>query len=269
MTIINDQNYPHLDKLLWVMDKLRDPQTGCPWDLKQSFQTIVPYTLEEAYEVADAIEKGSMEEIKEELGDLLFQVVFYARLGKEQNQFDFEAVAAAVADKLIRRHPHVFGDRVLTETEVKANWEAEKARERAQKHRDGESSVLDNIPPVLPALSRAAKIQKRCATVGFDWPDTDGVFAKIQEEILEVQEELQRPQRDEQALEEELGDLLFATVNLARKLKKDPETLLRKANSKFEKRFRQVEMQICASGMSLEEASLEQMERVWQQIKHA
>ncbi|GGD49951.1 nucleoside triphosphate pyrophosphohydrolase [Lacimicrobium alkaliphilum] len=268
MTIINDQNYPNLDKLLWVMDKLRDPDGGCPWDLKQSFKTIVPFTLEEAYEVADAIETGSPEEIREELGDLLFQVVFYAKLGKEQALFDFEDIAGTMAEKLIRRHPHVFGEKTFTEQEVKANWESEKAKERAEKS-TGKSSVLDNIPQALPALTRAAKIQKRCANVGFDWPDTQGVFAKIQEEILEVQEELNQPTINQQALEEEIGDLLFATVNLARKLKKDPETLLRAANNKFEGRFRAVEQHFDDSKTPLEQASLEQMEAVWQKVKQS
>ena len=266
MTIIHDQNYPNLDKLLWVMDRLRDPEDGCPWDLKQTFASIVPFTLEEAYEVADAIESGQPEAIREELGDLLFQVVFYARLGKEQALFDFEDVAGAMAEKLIRRHPHVFAQAKFDESEVKANWEAEKAKERADKA-GGSASLLDNIPRAMPALTRAAKIQKRCATVGFDWPDTEGVFAKIQEEILEVQDELAKPQIDEQALEEELGDLLFATVNLLRKLKKDPETMLRRANDKFEQRFSYIEAHLNGKGLSLQQASLEEMEKLWQQAK--
>ncbi|GAA0342219.1 nucleoside triphosphate pyrophosphohydrolase [Bowmanella denitrificans] len=267
MTIIHDQNYPNLDKLLWVMDKLRDPDDGCPWDLKQSFASIVPFTIEEAYEVADAIEHGEPADIREELGDLLFQVVFYARLGKEQALFDFEDIAGQMAEKLIRRHPHVFAQAEFDETEVKANWEAEKAKERADKA-GGKAMLLDNIPQALPALTRAAKIQKRCANVGFDWPDTDGVFAKIQEEILEVQEELNRPHVNQQALEEELGDLLFATVNLVRKLNKDPETLLRKANHKFEQRFRQVEQRLAEQHIPLEQASLEQMEEQWLKVKN-
>ncbi|MBN7818370.1 nucleoside triphosphate pyrophosphohydrolase [Bowmanella sp. Y57] len=266
LTIIHDQNYPNLDKLLWVMDRLRDPEDGCPWDLKQTFASIVPFTLEEAYEVADAIESGQPEAIREELGDLLFQVVFYARLGKEQALFDFEDVAGAMAEKLIRRHPHVFAQAKFDESEVKANWEAEKAKERADKA-GGSASLLDNIPRAMPALTRAAKIQKRCATVGFDWPDTEGVFAKIQEEILEVQDELAKPQIDEQALEEELGDLLFATVNLLRKLKKDPETMLRRANDKFEQRFSYIEAHLNGQGLSLQQASLEEMEKLWQQAK--
>ncbi|MDF2178341.1 nucleoside triphosphate pyrophosphohydrolase [Aliiglaciecola sp. CAU 1673] len=262
-----DPSHSAIEQLLWVMDRLRDPVGGCPWDLKQDFSTIVPFTIEEVYEVVDAIEKGNPEDIREELGDLLFQVVFYARLGKEKAWFDFDAIAGGMVEKLIRRHPHVFANQDFDESQVKANWEAEKAKERQDKLSEGIASLLDNIPQTLPALKRAAKLQKRCATVGFDWPDTDGVFDKIQEEILEVKVELNKPHLDEQALEEELGDLLFATVNLARKLKKDPETLLRRANNKFEKRFRQVEDHIHKQGKQLADCSLEEMERVWQRVK--
>lgn len=266
MTIINDQNYPNLDKLLWVMDRLRDPEGGCPWDLKQTFASIVPFTIEEAYEVADAIEDGEPGALREELGDLLFQVVFYARLGKEQALFDFEDIAGAMAEKLIRRHPHVFAQAQFDEGQVKANWEAEKARERAEKA-GGRAGLLDNIPATMPALTRAAKIQKRCATVGFDWPDTHGVFDKIQEEIQEVQQELARTDINDSALEEELGDLMFATVNLVRKLKKDPETLLRRANRKFEQRFAYIEGQLAKQGVTLEKTGLAEMEKLWQQAK--
>jgi ATP diphosphatase len=263
-----ENQFPNLEKLLWVMDKLRDPQQGCPWDLKQDFATIVPYTLEEAYEVADAIESGDMDEVKAELGDLLFQVVFYARLGKEQQLFDFEAIAEGIVEKLIRRHPHVFAEQVFTEEQVKANWEAEKAKERAQKKSHEKVSILDNIPKTLPALTRAAKVQKRCGNVGFDWPDLNGVFGKIYEELDEVKAELDAENIDQTAVEEEIGDLLFATVNLARKLKKDPEQLLRQANTKFEQRFHKVEQHFEQQGVALEDAGLEAMDNVWNQIKH-
>lgn len=259
--------FKNLEKLIWVMDQLRDPEQGCPWDLKQNFKSIVPYTLEEAYEVADAIESGDMAEVKAELGDLLFQVIFYARLGKEQQLFEFDDIAAGIVEKLIRRHPHVFADEDFTEEQVKANWEAEKAKERAEKKNHDNTSILDNIPKNLPALSRAAKIQKRCANVGFDWPDLTGVFAKIDEEIDEVKAELQKPEINDEAVAEEVGDLLFATVNLARKLKKDPEQLLRNANLKFEKRFHKVEQYFAAQNKRLEDADIKAMDDVWNWVK--
>jgi len=252
------------------MSQLRDPNTGCPWDLKQSFASIVPHTLEEAYEVADAIEQENYDELKLELGDLLFQVVFYAQLGKEQQLFDFDDVVQGISEKLIRRHPHVFASSEFADEEaVKANWEQEKAKERAHKHKPEYSqspSVLDDIPKALPALSRANKMQKRCAHVGFDWPELPPVIDKIREELAEVEAELPEP-RNEDALTEELGDLLFSVVNLTRHLKRDPEQTLRLATDKFEKRFRQVELLASEKNKIIQDCSLDELELLWQKVK--
>ncbi|MDN4501684.1 nucleoside triphosphate pyrophosphohydrolase [Alteromonadaceae bacterium BrNp21-10] len=264
------RHFPQLQKLLWVMAQLRHPQTGCPWDKQQTFSSVVPYTLEEAYEVADAIENGSMDDIKDELGDLLFQIVFYAQLGQEQAEFDFEAVAAAVADKLIRRHPHVFAnDHFSNEQQLNDNWDKVKQQERTEQGKVEDASLLANIPAGMAPLMRAHKLQKRCAKVGFDWPEIGPVVDKIHEEIDEVLQELKPQQVNQAAVEEEIGDLLFAVVNLSRHLKVDAETALRKANVKFEKRFRAVEQHLDDAGQSLHEASLEQMEKVWQKVKAA
>ncbi len=257
-------------KLRWIMQQLRDPDTGCPWDLKQDFASIVPCTLEEAYEVADAIEQEDFVELEKELGDLLFQVIFYSQLGMEQKRFDFDSVVAAICEKLIRRHPHVFANEnaQLSDAQIKANWENEKVKEREKKNANDVSeqplTILADIPQNLPALSQAAKIQKRCAHVGFDWPDIDGVFAKVVEEVQEVEAELHV---NEQALAEELGDLMFAVVNLCRHAKQDPETLLRKANQKFTKRFIGVEQRVAQSGLNFEQHDLSQLEAYWQQVK--
>ena len=249
------------------MEKLRDPETGCPWDIKQDFASIVPYTLEEAYEVADAIEQKDFKELEKELGDLLFQVIFYSQLGNEQQLFDFDSVVSAICEKLIRRHPHVFADTDLSsEEQIKANWENEKAKERQQKNQQADLSILADITASLPALSQAAKIQKRCAHVGFDWPDINQVLDKVVEEVEEVKQEIGV---DEQALTEELGDLLFAVVNLCRHAKQDPEAVLRQANRKFTKRFEQVEQQVEKSNRKFTEHSLEQLEEYWQQAKLA
>ncbi|PJG59089.1 nucleoside triphosphate pyrophosphohydrolase [Aeromonas cavernicola] len=254
-----------LSQLLDIMTRLRDPQHGCPWDLKQSFQSIVPHTLEEAYEVADAIETEDWQGLKGELGDLLFQVVFYAQLGKEQGLFDFADIVDTVSEKLIRRHPHVFSDADLgSEQAVKANWEAEKAKERAALDQE---SVLDDIPQALPALTRAAKIQKRCATVGFDWKTLGPVVAKVHEEIDEVMAEVLMADVDEARVSDELGDLLFATVNLVRHLGNDPEQVLRAANAKFERRFRHVEQMIAAEGLNITACSLEKLDAAWDRVK--
>ena len=268
---------PSIEKLRWIMEQLRDPNTGCPWDIKQDFTSIVPYTLEEAYEVADAIEQGDFIELEKELGDLLFQVIFYSQLGKEQQLFDFDNVIAAICEKLIRRHPHVFADvNLLTDDEIKANWENEKTKERALKFQQSNEqtnvqvpplSILADIPKNLPALSQAAKIQKRCSHVGFDWDDINDVFAKIEEEVLEVKEELVAETINSAALNEEIGDLMFAVVNLCRHVKQDPEKLLRQANRKFTKRFQGVEQQVETSKKSFQQHTLDELEAYWQQVK--
>ena len=260
---------PSIEKLRWIMSQLRDPQTGCPWDIKQTFASIVPHTIEEAYEVADAIEQEDFSELEKELGDLLFQVIFYTQLGQEQQRFDFDSVVAAICEKLIRRHPHVFADENLsTDSEIKANWEQEKAKERQIKNADESISMLADIPKNLPALSQAAKIQKRCAHVGFDWHNIDDVFAKIEEEVQEVKDELPLPgEPASDALSEELGDLMFAVVNLCRHAKQDPEALLRQANKKFTQRFHQVEQQVHASTKPFSAHSLDELEEYWQVAK--
>lgn len=254
-----------LADLLAIMETLRDPERGCPWDKKQSFASIVPYTLEEAYEVAAAIEAGQWDELKGELGDLLFQVIFYAQLGKEQALFDFGDIVDTVSDKLIRRHPHVFGEADLgNEQAVKANWEATKSRERAERD---QTSVLDDIPQALPALSRALKIQKRCASVGFDWKTLGPVVDKVHEEIDEVMEEALMADVNPDRVADELGDLLFATVNLVRHLGHDPEKVLRGANAKFERRFRKVEALIAEQGLAVSDCSLEKLDATWNRVK--
>ena len=266
---------PSIDKLRWIMAQLRDPDIGCPWDLKQNFQSITMHTIEEAYEVVDAIEKQDFDELKKELGDLLFQVVFYSHLGEEQDLFNFEHVIEGICEKLIRRHPHVFDNAKLsTDAEIKANWENEKIKERAQKQVNGGQvshneplSMLADIPKNLPALSQAAKIQKRCSHVGFDWDNIEDVFAKIEEEVAEVKAELVAKQVNSQALTEELGDLMFAVVNLCRHVKADPEMTLRQANQKFSRRFQGVESQVFQSGKTFEQHPLAELEQYWQQVK--
>ncbi|MFV3304196.1 nucleoside triphosphate pyrophosphohydrolase [Pseudomonas sp. NY15181] len=260
-----------LDDLLHLMARLRDPQHGCPWDLKQSYATIVPYTLEEAYEVADAIERGDFDHLREELGDLLFQVVYYAQLAREEGRFEFDAVVDGITRKLVRRHPHVFPDgdlygkpdpAKLEEAAVKQRWEELKAEERAAKAAEPvQLSLLDDVPHALPALSRANKLQKRASQVGFDWADALPVVDKVREELDEVLEAMAGG--DTEAQEEEVGDLLFVVVNLARKLKVDPETALRAANAKFERRFRYIETALRDQGRSLEGTSLEEMDELW------
>ena len=254
-----------LDKLLEIMSMLRDPEHGCPWDLKQSFASIVPHTIEEAYEVADAIEREDYAELKKELGDLLFQTVFYAQLGQEQNLFDFQQVAEAMCDKLIRRHPHVFNSsEFATESDIKANWEQEKAKERVEANANN-TSALDDIPLALPALSRAYKIQKRASSVGFDWPDITGVIDKVAEEVEEVREELNHPEQSMDRVADELGDLYFALTNLVRHLGLKPEQVVHQANQKFEARFRLVE---ALTDTPLNELNIDQLEVLWQQAKN-
>ena len=254
-----------IERLLGIMKTLRDPEHGCPWDREQTFASIAPYTLEETYEVLDAIQREDFSDLRGELGDLLFQVVFYAQMASEADRFNFEDVCHAISDKLERRHPHLFGEATAeTSTEVLKNWEAIKSAERAEK---AQHSALDDIPKALPALMRAHKIQKRCHNVGFDWTTLGPVVAKVHEEIDEVMHEAQQSVVDSEKLEEEIGDLLFATVNLSRHLGSKAETALQKANDKFERRFRAVEAIIAAQGLSMPGATLEQMEAAWQQVK--
>jgi ATP diphosphatase len=261
--------FPQVARLLGIMDKLRDPDEGCPGAKKQNFQTIVPYTIEEVYEVADAIEQGDFNEVKQELGDLLFQIVFYAQLGKEQKLFDFEAIAKTISDKLERRHPHVFAGHVFaSEQEQASHWQHIKNQERLSAGKSADTSILASVPSAMTPLIRAQKLQKACASVGFDWTSLPPVVEKIEEEIQEVLEEAEKSPRDQQATEEEVGDLLFAVINLSRHLNVDAETALRKANRKFEKRFRKVENKLSEQGIEVNEASLDKMEQIWQQIKH-
>jgi len=257
-----------IDELLAVMVRLRDPDQGCPWDREQSFESLVPHTLEEAYEVADAVAGGSGEDLCEELGDLLFQVVFYARIAEEQGSFDFAAVVAAIVSKLIRRHPHVFADaRIDNAAEQTLAWEQHKQRERQQKGEGAASvSILDGVALGLPALTRAVKLQRRAARVGFDWPDVDGVVAKVREELEEVCQELDAG-ADPQRLQHEVGDLLLAASNLARQLNVDPETAVHSANRRFERRFHRIEALCRQQGRSPEQFSLEQLEAFWCQAK--
>ncbi len=255
-----------LHRLLEIMTRLRDPQHGCPWDKEQDFSTIAPYTIEEAYEVADAIARGDMAALKDELGDLLFQVVFHARMAEEQNVFDFEDVAAAITDKMERRHPHVFGGVLIDSAAAQDKaWEEHKAaerRDRAQASGAAES-VLDGVALALPALLRADKIQKRAARIGFDWPDARPVFEKLKEEIAELETELQKHAK-RPALEDEMGDILFAATNLARKLDIDPEAALRHATAKFERRFRRVETLAAERAAG---SDLDWLEGLWQEVK--
>lgn len=257
-----------IERLEQIMARLRDPEHGCPWDIKQTFASIVPHTIEEAYEVADAIAKNDPMAIQDELGDLLFQVVFYAQLGREKEWFTLASVAEGVADKLIRRHPHVFADSDIKDAEaVKEQWEAIKKQERADKNADG--SVFDDIPGNLPALLQAVKIQQRCRSVGFDWNSVAPVLEKVHEEAQEVAAELAAPTVNQQAVTEEIGDLLFAVVNLARHAHVNPEDALRHANQKFMRRFRYIEQTLQAQNKSTDQASLEEMETLWQAAKQS
>ena len=255
-----------IEKLVWIMSQLRDPNKGCPWDLKQDYSSIVPYTLEEAFEVAEAIENEDFDELEKELGDLLFQVVFYARLGEEEQRFDFSKVVSAICEKLIRRHPHVFADQEFaSDEEIKQNWEDEKAKERHDKNQ--QTSILTDIPKSLPALSQANKIQKRCAHVGFDWDNISDVVDKIKEELDEVEHELAQTPVPQDKLSEEIGDLLFAVVNLARHVKIDPEQTLRQANRKFSKRFQFIEQHHIDNDLDIKTSTLDYLEQLWQQAK--
>ncbi|HBR3425284.1 TPA: nucleoside triphosphate pyrophosphohydrolase [Klebsiella pneumoniae] len=254
-----------IDRLLGIMRRLRDPENGCPWDKEQTFATIAPYTLEETYEVLDAIQREDFDDLRGELGDLLFQVVFYAQMAQEEGRFNFDDICAAISDKLERRHPHIFGEASAgNSTEVLARWEQIKSAERAEK---AQHSALDDIPHSLPALMRAHKIQRRCSAVGFDWTSLGPVLDKVHEEIDEVMHEAQQAVVDEAKLEEEVGDLLFATVNLSRHLGVKAEVALQKANLKFERRFREVERIVAARGLEMTGVDLDTMEEVWQEVK--
>jgi len=256
---------PGIERLLEVVRRLRDPERGCPWDKEQSFATIAPYTIEEAYEVADAIRREAWAELAGELGDLLLQVVYHAQIAEEAGLFDFEQVAQGIAEKMIRRHPHVFGDAVVESAAAQRRaWEEVKAAERAGKASD--PSVLADVPLALPALTRAEKLQRRAARIGFDWPEPAPILAKIEEELAEVRASLEAREPREK-LAEELGDLLFAVVNLARRLEIDAEEALRAANAKFERRFRAVEARARASGSDPAQLDLAALDRLWEEVK--
>lgn len=267
---------PKIARLLEIMARLRNPEGGCPWDVEQTFATIAPYTIEEAYEVAEAIQQGDLESLKDELGDLLLQVVFHAQMAREQRVFDFDDVVEAISDKMVRRHPHVFGSESERDAATQTlSWEKQKAEERAAKANGAPISALEGVTVGLPGLTRALKLQKRAARVGFDWPDARQVLDKISEEIDELRTEMESvtdaggesdPDSQER-LSDELGDTLFALANLARHLKIDPEAALRGTNAKFERRFRLVEQKLADEGVVPGEASLEQMEAHWQAAK--
>lgn len=268
---VDENGLPHDDgspaaafaRLSALMARLRDPAGGCPWDLEQDFASIAPYTLEEAYEVADAIARRDLGALREELGDLLFQVAFHSRLAEEQQLFAFADVARGLVDKMVRRHPHVFGGAAVGDAATQTDlWEAQKASEKRER---GQTSALDDIPLSLPALTRAAKLGRRASRVGFDWPDTHGVLAKIVEEVQELQQAVAQGNAADTAAE--LGDVLFAVVNLARHLGVDPEAALRGTNQRFEQRFRGVEQRLAAEGVTVAEAGLERANAAWDAVK--
>jgi MazG family protein len=253
-----------MQRLLGIMARLRDPVGGCPWDREQTFKSIAPYTVEEAYEVADAIEREDMPALREELGDLLLQVVYHARMAEEAGLFAFEDVADAIGTKLVERHPHVFGGTEIKDAAQQSrDWEERKAEERAAKSTDG---VLEGVPTGLPGLTRAEKLQKRAARVGFDWPELAPVFAKIREELGELEQELQAGMAHER-LADELGDVLFAVANLARKLTVDPEQALRGTNRKFVRRFEYMEARLRERGLQPQQVTLEEMDKYWDEAK--
>ncbi|MEX2451124.1 MAG: nucleoside triphosphate pyrophosphohydrolase [Rhodospirillales bacterium] len=259
-----------IDRLLAIMAALRDPESGCPWDVEQTFATIAPYTIEEAYEVADAIRRGDRTALKDELGDLLFQVVFHAQMAREAGDFDFEEIAQAICEKMERRHPHVFGDAHIEDAEAQTRaWEEYKAAERAEKGGDdAPKSALDGVALALPALTCAVKLQKRAARVGFEWDDPSGALAKVREEIAEVEAEIANASPPDR-LEDEIGDLLFALVNYARMLGVTPEDALRRANDKFAARFRRIEARLAERGKTPESSNLAEMDALWNEIKSA
>lgn len=253
-----------IDRLLAIMARLRDREDGCPWDVEQTFETIAPYTVEEAYEVADAIERGDLSDLKEELGDLLLQVVFHARMAEEQGAFSFEDVARAISEKMVRRHPHVFADETYGSLDAqKQGWEALKAAERQAK--GGRGSLLDDVPVGLPALTRAVKLSKRAAGVGFVWPTVEDVVAKLHEEVEELVAEVEAG--DLEKARQEMGDVLFVVANLARTLDVDPEDALRYTNSKFARRFRYIEQRLAEHGKTPEQSDLAEMDALWDEAK--
>ena len=256
------------NRLLEIMEKLRDPTQGCPWDVEQDFHTIASYTIEEAYEVADAISRGNMDDLKSELGDLLFQVVFHAQMAAEAGHFTYEDVVDGVSEKMVRRHPHVFGSSMITSADAQTNaWEDMKAKERAK---NPDKSVLADVPVALPALTRAEKLQKRAARVGFDWEHPDQVMDKIREEMEEIEAEKENASDGAMdAMAEEIGDLLFTCANLARKWGVDPETALRRGNEKFERRFRAMEAHFHDRGQQMQALEVTEMEDAWEQVKAA
>lgn len=275
-TIMDVKPSRDIQRLIEIMKALRTPVTGCPWDLDQTFKTIAPYTLEEAHEVADAVERGDMVDLREELGDLLLQVIFHAQMADEEHFFDFGDVVQAITSKLIRRHPHVFGDRKdLSPDEVKALWDEIKAEEKAERRAAraaaglpedrSQKGLLDGIAAALPALTRAEKLQSKASKVGFDWNDPRAVLEKIVEESEEVAEAIAGGQQDR--VEDEIGDLLFAIANLARHAKVDPELALRRTNAKFERRFAHIETRLKESGRTLYGAKLDEMDRLWNEAK--
>lgn len=268
-----EQRY-RLEDLLYLMARLRDPQDGCPWDLEQDYHSIVPHTLEEAYEVADAIEREAWDELPGELGDLLFQVVYYAQFGREQGRFEFNDVIDGSVRKLVRRHPHVFpggqlqaraGAQDVQSEEVAGQWQAIKAQEKQQQGRSQPQSIMADIPLNLPAMTRAVKLQKRAARVGFDWDAVPPVLAKIREELAEVEEALAAG--EQAAIEHEVGDLLFAVTNLARHAGVDPEQAVRSTNQRFYRRFNHIEQQVAAQGRQLHECSLQELDALWDEAK--
>ena len=271
---MSDPAASSIDRLIDIMARLRDPKGGCPWDVEQTFATIAPYTIEEAYEVADAIDRGDLGELKDELGDLLLQVVFHARMAQEQGAFAFDDVVAAISDKMVRRHPHVFGDASVADAAAQlADWEEHKKRERIAAAGDGPVSALDGVARGLPEWQRAVKLQKRAATVGFDWPHVDDVFAKLHEEIDEVRAEFAAlgvapdPDTTRDRLENELGDLLFVAANLTRHGGVDFGGALRRANAKFERRFRRMEALAREAATPLESLDLAQQDALWNRAK--
>lgn len=257
-----------IDRLLKIMARLRDPETGCPWDIQQSFSSIAPYTIEEAYEVNDAIASGERDKICDELGDLLLQIVFHAQIATEEGSFTFDDVATAICEKMIRRHPHVFGDKkIASSDELHQNWEQIKAEERQQQAGDKPPTILGDIAASLPAMMRAVKLQKRAASVGFDWPNLEQVIDKLYEETAELKTEWDKAAQDKARIKDEIGDVLFSAANLARKVGIDPETALINTNNKFERRFGYIEDNLQQRQIPIENAGLGEMEKLWNEAK--